>query len=277
MRLELGQFYNKKFLGFGNLFHVFSQKLTSTQKRYSTFGRELYANYAAVRHFKHFLEGRRFYVFTDHKPFVGAFRSNSEKYSPREMRNLDYLLQFTSDIRHLKGAENIPADAMSRTINVIFFDPCTNMTEFGKEQLKDQILQNLLQDNWTFLKLTKIHVPNSNLDSTGKICPFVPESFQRVFFSSLHNLFHPGVNASIKLMTDMCGLGYLTVGKNLWTGSKGKSWKTHADTCWSFPISRWTIRTRTYRHHWSFTSLWGVYLLVDMRSFFSLVQSPSHG
>ena len=37
------------------------------------------------------------------------------------MRNLDYLLQFTSDIRHLKGAENISADAMSRMIYAIFF------------------------------------------------------------------------------------------------------------------------------------------------------------
>ena len=77
----------------------FPPNLTNTQKRYNTFGRELYAAYAAVRHFRHFLVGRRFYIFTDHKPLVGAFRSNSEKYSPREVKHLDYLLQFTSDIR----------------------------------------------------------------------------------------------------------------------------------------------------------------------------------
>ncbi len=64
----------------------------------------------------------------------------------------------------------------------------------------------------------------SNLDivcdtSTGKIRPFVPESFQCVFFSSLYNLSHPGMNASIKLMTEICmasdEVGYSTVGKNL--------------------------------------------------------------
>ena len=81
------------------------------------------------------------------------------------------------------------------------------MTEFVKEQLKDQIPQNLLRDNSTSLKLTKILVPNSNLDivfdtSTGKIRLFVPESFRRVFFSNLHNSSHPGANASIKLMTE---------------------------------------------------------------------------
>ena len=54
----------------------FSQKLTSTQKRYSTFRKELYAAYAAVRHFKHFLEGRQFYIFTDHTPLWGNISPN---------------------------------------------------------------------------------------------------------------------------------------------------------------------------------------------------------
>ena len=101
----VGAVLQQKVSGSWKPISFFPQKLTSTQKRYSTFGRELYAAYAAVRHFRHFLEGRRFYIFTDHKPLVGAFRSNSEKYSPREMRHLDYLLPFTSDMRHLKGAK----------------------------------------------------------------------------------------------------------------------------------------------------------------------------
>ena len=88
-----------------------------------------------------------------------------------------------------------------------FFIHAQDMTEFVKEQLKDQILQILLRDNSTSLKLTKIRVPNSSLDivcdtSTEKIRPFIPESFRRIFFSSLHNLSHPGANASIKLMTE---------------------------------------------------------------------------
>ena len=117
----VGAVLQEKVSGSWKPISFFSQKLTSTQRRYSTFGRELYAAYTAVRHFKHFLAGRRFYIFTDHKPLIGVFLSNSEKYSPREMRHLDCLLQFTSDFRHLKGAENTPADAMSRTINAIFF------------------------------------------------------------------------------------------------------------------------------------------------------------
>ena len=40
--------------------------------------------YLAVRHFQHLLEGRQFTIYTDHKPLTFAFRSGSNKYSPRE-------------------------------------------------------------------------------------------------------------------------------------------------------------------------------------------------
>ena len=46
----------------------FSKKLTAPEKKYSAFDRELLAIYLAVKHFRHHLEGRRFTVFTDHKP-----------------------------------------------------------------------------------------------------------------------------------------------------------------------------------------------------------------
>ena len=147
------------------------------------------------------------------------------------MRHLDYLLQFTSDVRHLKEAENIPADAMSRTINAIFWDPCIDMTEFVKEQLKDQILQNLLRDNSISLKLTKIRVSNSN----------------------------------------MCGLGWSRIFNSGQEPANSVKRKTQADTCWSFPFSTRTIRKRTHRHYWYFTSLWGVYIIVDMGQLFFLL------
>ena len=45
-----------------------SRKMTPAETRYSTFDRELLAAYLAVKHFRHFLEGRHFHVLTDHKP-----------------------------------------------------------------------------------------------------------------------------------------------------------------------------------------------------------------
>ncbi|BHF64898.1 hypothetical protein SprV_0200790600 [Sparganum proliferum] len=78
----------------------FSKKLSPAETRYSTFGRELLAIYLAVKHFRHFLEGRDFTIFTDHKPLTFAIRSHSDKYNPREISHLDYISQFATDIRH---------------------------------------------------------------------------------------------------------------------------------------------------------------------------------
>ncbi|BHF65382.1 hypothetical protein SprV_0200839200 [Sparganum proliferum] len=46
----------------------FPKKLNPADTRYSVFGRELLAVYLAIRHFRHFLDGREFVVLTDHKP-----------------------------------------------------------------------------------------------------------------------------------------------------------------------------------------------------------------
>ncbi|BHF62999.1 hypothetical protein SprV_0200598800 [Sparganum proliferum] len=46
-------------------------------------------------------------VFTDHKPLTFALRSQSGKH-------LDYISQFTTDIRHIDGTRNEVADMLSR-------------------------------------------------------------------------------------------------------------------------------------------------------------------
>ena len=48
----------------------FSKKLRPAEMRYSAFDRELLAVYLAIKHFRHFVEGREFYILTDHKPIT---------------------------------------------------------------------------------------------------------------------------------------------------------------------------------------------------------------
>nr|VZI28099.1 unnamed protein product [Spirometra erinaceieuropaei] len=93
---------------------LFSKKLLPAETRYSAFGREILAIYLAAKHFRHFLGGREFTVFTDHKPLKFALRPHSEKYSPRELAHLDFISQFTTDIRHTDGTKNEVADVLSR-------------------------------------------------------------------------------------------------------------------------------------------------------------------
>ena len=95
----------------------FSRKLRPAETRYSAFDRDLLAVYLAV---KHFVEGREFLILTDHKPLTFALSITTDKYTPRQTRHLDYISQFTTDIRHVSGGANAAADALSRvTISAI--------------------------------------------------------------------------------------------------------------------------------------------------------------
>ncbi|BHF74860.1 hypothetical protein SprV_0501794800 [Sparganum proliferum] len=96
---------------------VFSKKPLPNETCYSIFDRELLAIYPAVKHFRHFLDGRDFPVFTEHKPLTFVLRSHSNKYNSREIAHLEYISKFTTSlkfIRHIDGAKNEVADLLFR-------------------------------------------------------------------------------------------------------------------------------------------------------------------
>ena len=92
----------------------FSQKLEPAQTRYSAFDRELFACVAGIRHFRYMLEGRRFCVLTDHLPLTHAINKVSEPWTARQARHLSYVAEFTTDVRHIPGRDNVVADTLSR-------------------------------------------------------------------------------------------------------------------------------------------------------------------
>jgi hypothetical protein len=47
----------------------FSRKLSAAEAHYSAFDRELLAVHSSIQHFRHWLEGRHFTVYTDHKGY----------------------------------------------------------------------------------------------------------------------------------------------------------------------------------------------------------------
>ena len=92
----------------------FSKKLRSPEVKYSAFYRKLLAVYLGIRHFRHYLEGRAFPIFTDHRPLMFARAKSSEPWSHRQARHLEYISQYSTDIRYVGGADNSVADALSR-------------------------------------------------------------------------------------------------------------------------------------------------------------------
>ena len=77
----------------------FFRKLKPAGTRYSTFDRELLAIYLAIKHFRQILEGRQFYILTNHKPLIYSLSSSSNRHFPRQIRHFNFISQFTLNIR----------------------------------------------------------------------------------------------------------------------------------------------------------------------------------
>ena len=120
------------------------------------------------------------------------------------MRHLDFVSQFTSDIRYIKGSKNPVADALSR-VSVNAVQPSIDFKKLAADEQEDSELSELMAFS-TSLELSP--VPLQAVDttvicdlSTGVPRPFVPVSFRRAVFESLHSLSHPGIRAIQKLIT----------------------------------------------------------------------------
>jgi hypothetical protein len=92
----------------------FLRKLDMAQQKWSAFDRELFACVEGIRHFCYILEGRSFTILTDHKPLVGALAQTLDPWTARQCRHLAYVAEFTLDVEHVAGRDNIVADALSR-------------------------------------------------------------------------------------------------------------------------------------------------------------------
>ena len=185
----------------------FSRKFSPAETRYSTFDRELLAVYLAVKHFKHFVEGRKFFILTDHKPLIYSLFCNPHRYSPRQVRHLDYISQFTTDIRHVSGQANPVADALSRLdIQAIHeTQPSIDFKAMATAQSSDPELKRIRATS-TSLKLAEFPLEGAKTalvcdTSTGKKRPYVPSPFCRQVFDALHSLAHPGIRATQHLLT----------------------------------------------------------------------------
>lgn len=190
----------------------FSKKFDSAQLRYSTYDRELTAMFMGVRHFRYFIEGRTCHIYTDHKPLTFAFAQNLDKASPRQARQLDLIGQYTTDIRHIAGAENVTADLLSRiqpvneeTTNAV---DSINYQALAADQRSDDELkaygEAVANDETRKLKFFCLPGTEHKVlcdTSSDKIRPFVTRRFREPFLQLTHNLAHTGANATTKLMT----------------------------------------------------------------------------
>lgn len=157
----------------------FSQKQSSTHRRYNTYDRELLPAYSGIKRFRHTIEGQHFVLYTDHKLLVSAFQQKPERASPRQYRHLDFIGQFSTDIRHIAGENNVVVDTLSSIVSLQSLTPPITHRELAEEQQRDRELESLLQSS-TSLQLARIHFPEENADvycvsQRSRIRPYVPK------------------------------------------------------------------------------------------------------
>jgi hypothetical protein len=92
----------------------FSRKLEPAQIRYLAFDHELFACCAGIQHFRYMLEGGPFTIYTDHNPLTYALGKVADGWTAMQCRKLSYVVEFTTDIRHVPGVDNVVADTLSR-------------------------------------------------------------------------------------------------------------------------------------------------------------------
>jgi hypothetical protein len=92
----------------------FSKKFNPHQRNYSTIEKETLGLILSLEHFEVYLCASKhpILVYTDHNPLT--FLQRMQNKNQRLMRWALWVQDFDLDIRHIKGKENIVADALSR-------------------------------------------------------------------------------------------------------------------------------------------------------------------
>lgn len=213
----------------------YSRQLRKPELKYSAYDKELLAIYLSIRHFRPFLEGRTFTVYIDHKPLTHAMAKVSDQWSTRQQRQLSYISEYTTDIRHVSGVDNSVADALSRA-SISTLHEGVDFQAMAQDQQANTEIQ-AFRTAITSLKFQDIPVGNTGLTllcdvSTGKQRPVVPQSWRRRVFDTVHNLSHPSVRTTCRLLTS----------KFIWHGisRQVKEWAKSCLDCQRAKVQRHT-------------------------------------
>ncbi len=191
----------------------FSKKLEPAQMRDSAFDRELFTCVAGIRHFRYMLEGRPFTIYTAHKPLTFALGKVSEPWTAMQSRQLSYVAEFTTDIRHIPGSENIVADTLSRPPPAALPTAATGgpavaaspvSLDYARIAANQKTCQETLKAaHSSSLQLQHVDMQGERVvcdTSTGQPRPLIPAADRRNVFRAIHELAHTGIRATRRLM-----------------------------------------------------------------------------
>ena len=204
-----------------------SKKLSDCERRYSNIEREAYAVLWCVTRLKQFLRGRKFTIFTDHKPLLGIFnptKQSSDSVSSRLLRYSTKMMEYDYVISHIDGKRNTPADALSRInmereynslqLNEVNFinQSWIDEKEIREEQKNDQVISKIIKrtinGNWKkcsqlelkFKRIFQAFTLNNEILYMGSRV-VVPDSLKDKIIAKAHQS-HCGMDATTRLVKE---------------------------------------------------------------------------
>ncbi|GBG75327.1 hypothetical protein CBR_g19960 [Chara braunii] len=118
-----------------------SAKMPSEKVATSTYERELYALRQALEHWKHYLPGRHFKVYSDHETL--RWLKTQAKMTPKLTRWAAEIDQYDFELKPVKGKYNVVADALSRRSD--YFGAIVHYLDIGRD-LQEKVKQAYAHD-----------------------------------------------------------------------------------------------------------------------------------
>ena len=229
----------------------FSQELRPPERKYSAFNHELLALYLGIRYFRYFLEGRQFIAFTNHKPLTFCMSKASDPWSSHQQRHLSYISEFTTDIRHMQGKENLVADTFSRAtisdvqLGIDYFATATAQQEDAEVQACRTANSSVQLEDIPFDAQCVTLLCDM---STGRTRPIVPSGWRRKIFNLIHSLSHPSVRTTRKLIASKFIWNGMQKQIGLWAKQciACQSSKIHTHT--KAPLEMFNVPPRWFEH-----------------------------
>ena len=187
-----------------NTILFFSRKLNPTEKRYSTFDRELLAAKDAVERFLPYIDGQSVTLFTDHRPLVSAFVKKGECKSDRQSRHLSFLSEYVTSVEYIEGKANVEADFLSRSTSHVSNTITTSIADLdaiATEQASDDETAKYLTTNTNARQITWNNKALICDCSLGHDRPYIPLSLREAVFKQIHSIGHFGSKCSNRMIS----------------------------------------------------------------------------
>ena len=125
----------------------------------------------------------------DHKPLSFALHQLSNAWTPCHQQQLSFIAEFTSEIKHVAGCNNVVAETLSRPAVAVLPAEGEHMdlVEMSHAQQlcgETQQLRRRLNVQTVLTGRVELYCDCSD----GMLRPLVPVAWRRAVFNSVHNL-----------------------------------------------------------------------------------------